>query len=142
MHSFPHYESESRSVVSDFLRPHGFYSPWNSPDQNTGVGSHFFLQGIFPTQRLNQGLLHGRWILYQLSYYGSPSSLSWFSSAVPCWLMVAAPGPRRSNCGYHFPATTSLPAPAHCLCLSCLLGSQLLTINCTPLRRPYCVSYF
>ena len=30
---------ESRSVVSDSLRPHGLYSPWNSPDQNIGVGS-------------------------------------------------------------------------------------------------------
>ena len=27
---------------------HGLYSPWNSPDQNTGVGSLFLLQGIFP----------------------------------------------------------------------------------------------
>ena len=31
-------ESESRSVVSDSLRPHGLYSPWNSPGQKTGVG--------------------------------------------------------------------------------------------------------
>ena len=35
----------------DSLRPHGLYSPWNSPGQNTGVlGSHSLLQGIFPTQ--------------------------------------------------------------------------------------------
>ena len=47
---------------------HGLYSPWNSPGQNTGVGSLSFLQGIFPTQGLNPGLLHGRWILYQLSH--------------------------------------------------------------------------
>ena len=38
--------SESRSVVSDSLRPHGLYSPWNSPGQNTGVSSLSFLQGI------------------------------------------------------------------------------------------------
>ena len=43
-------ESESRSVVSDSLRPHGLYSPWNSPGQNTGVGSLSLLQGIFLTQ--------------------------------------------------------------------------------------------
>ena len=43
-------ESESRSVVSDSLQPHGLYSPWNSPGQHTGVGSHSLLQGIFPTQ--------------------------------------------------------------------------------------------
>ena len=41
--------SESRSVMSDSLQPHGLYSPWNSPGQNTGVYSHSFLQGIFPT---------------------------------------------------------------------------------------------
>ena len=32
-------ESESRSVESDSLPPHGLYSPWNSPGQDTGVGS-------------------------------------------------------------------------------------------------------
>ena len=42
-------ESESCSVVSDSMRPRGLYSPWNSPDQNTGVGSLSLLQGIFPT---------------------------------------------------------------------------------------------
>ena len=43
-------ERESHSVVSDSLRPHGLYSPWNSPGQNTGLGSLSVLQGIFPTQ--------------------------------------------------------------------------------------------
>ena len=68
-------ESESCSVVSNSLRPHELYSPWNSPGQNTGVGSLSFLQGIFPTQRSNPGLLHCRWILYQLSHQGSPRIL-------------------------------------------------------------------
>ena len=40
--------------------------------KKTGVGSLSFLQGNFPTQELNQGLLRCRWILYQLSYEGSP----------------------------------------------------------------------
>ena len=40
--------------------------------KNTGVGSLSLLQGIFPTQELNQSLLHCRWNLYQLSYQGSP----------------------------------------------------------------------
>ena len=65
-------ESESRPVVSDSLRPHGLHSPWNSPGQNTGVGSLSLLQGIFPTQESNRGLLQYRRILYQLSYQGSP----------------------------------------------------------------------
>ena len=58
--------------MSDSLEPHGLYSPWNSPGQNTGVGRLSLLQGIFPTQELNQSLLHCRQILYQLSYKGSP----------------------------------------------------------------------
>ena len=61
-------ESEGHSVVSDSLQPHELYSPWNSPGQNTGVGSLSFLQGIFPTQELNWGLLLCRQILYQLNY--------------------------------------------------------------------------
>ena len=53
--------------MSDSLQPHGLYSPWNSLDQNTGVGSLSLLQIIFPTQGSNPGLLHCRQILYQLS---------------------------------------------------------------------------
>ena len=49
-------ESESGSVVSNSLRPHGLYSPWNSPGQNARVGSLSLLQGIFPTQGLKPGL--------------------------------------------------------------------------------------
>ena len=44
----------------------------NSPGKNIGVGWHALLQGIFPTQESNPGLLHGRQILFQLSYQGSP----------------------------------------------------------------------
>ena len=68
-------ESESRSVVSNSLQPHGLYSAWNSPGQNTGVGSCSPLQGIIPTQGLNPGLLLCRRFLYQLSHEGSPFSL-------------------------------------------------------------------
>ena len=59
---------ESHSVVSNSLRPHGLYSPWNSPGQTSGVGSLSLLQGIFLTQESNWGLLHCRQILYQLSH--------------------------------------------------------------------------
>ena len=48
----------------------------DSPDQNTGMGCHNFLQGIFPTQVLNPGLLHCRQILYHLSHQGSPCGWS------------------------------------------------------------------
>ena len=61
-------ENESHSFMSDSLPPHGLYSPWNSPGQNTGVG---ILQGIFPTQGWKPGLSHYRRILNQPSYGGS-----------------------------------------------------------------------
>ena len=41
-------ESESCLVVSDSLRSHGLYSPWNSPRQNAGLGSRSLLQGNLP----------------------------------------------------------------------------------------------
>ena len=60
-------------TIFDSLQPQGLYSPWNSPGQNTGVGSLSLLQGIFPTQEeSNRGFLHCRWILYQQNYQGSP----------------------------------------------------------------------
>ena len=67
--------SESLSCLT--LQPHGLYSPWNSPGQNTGVGSRSLLQGIFPTQGQNPGLPRCRWILYQLSHQESPRILEW-----------------------------------------------------------------
>ena len=76
----PEPHCESRSVVSDSLRPHGLYSPWKSPGQNTGVGSLSLLQGIFPTQGSNPGLPHCRWILYQLSHKESSRILEWAAS--------------------------------------------------------------
>ena len=69
--------SGSHSVVSNSLRPHGLYSPWNFPGQNSRVGSLSLLQGIFPTQGLNPSLPHCRWILYQLTHKGSPRKLEW-----------------------------------------------------------------
>ena len=48
-----------------------FATPWNSPGQNIGMGSLSLLQGVFPTQGSNPGLLHCRRILYQLCYEGS-----------------------------------------------------------------------
>ena len=54
-----------------------FVIPWNSPGQNTGMGSLSLLQELFPTQGLNPGLPHCRQILYQLSHKGSPRILEW-----------------------------------------------------------------
>ena len=83
-------ESESPSVLSDSLLPHGLYSPWNSPGQNTGVDSLTLLQGVFPTQGPNPGLLQCRWILYQLSHKGRLRILEWV--ALPFFRGSSQPG--------------------------------------------------
>ena len=57
--------------MSDSFPPQGLYSPWNSPGQNTWVGSLSLLRRS-STQGLNPGLPHCRWILHQLSHKGSP----------------------------------------------------------------------
>ena len=62
----PGIEPRSPTLQEDSL----LFEPPGKP-KNTGVGSLSLLQGIFLTQESNQGLLHGRCILYQLSYQGS-----------------------------------------------------------------------
>ena len=59
------YSPPGSSVHGDFL------------GKNIGVGCHFLLQGIFPTQGSNLGLPHCRLILYHLSHQGSPRILEW-----------------------------------------------------------------
>ena len=86
--------SESHSVVSNSLQPHGLYSPWNSPGQNTRVGSHSLLKGIFPMQGSNTGLPHCRQILYQLSHQGSPFmclTVIFISSLVETFVPIFCP---------------------------------------------------
>ena len=78
----PGIESRSPALQVDSLPSESQGKP-----KNTGVGSLSLLQWIFPTQELNQGLPHCRWILYQLSHKGSPRILEW----------VAYPFPRGSS---------------------------------------------
>ena len=70
-------ESESGSIVFDSLWSHGLYSPWNSPGQNAGVGSLSLLQGIFPTQGSNLGLLHSRQIFLPAEPQEKPRIIEW-----------------------------------------------------------------
>ena len=72
----------SRLVMPDSLQPHelsppGSFVHGDSPGKNTGVGCHGLLQGIFPTEGSNPGLLHCGQILYCLSHQGNPRILEW-----------------------------------------------------------------
>ena len=68
----PGIEPKSPALQADSLpaEPQG-------KSKNTRVSSLSLLQGIFPTQEINWGLLHCRQILYQLSYQGSPPQTGW-----------------------------------------------------------------
>ena len=77
-----------------FCDPHGLQPtmllrPWDSPGKNTGVGCHFLLQAIFPTQGSNPGLPRCRQTLYHLSHQGSPSKAVHTYKAVPLFLKGA-----------------------------------------------------
>ena len=79
------------SVMYDSLLPHGLYSPWNSPGQNTGVGSLSLLQGDLPNPGIkprSSGLLHCRRIFYQLSHKGSPIVIDMHSQNIESLLSV------------------------------------------------------
>ena len=83
-----HVESESHSVMSDSLRPHGLYSLWNSLDQNTGVGSLFLLQGSSQPREWTQVSRNTGEFLYLLSHKRSPRILEWVAypfSSGPSW---------------------------------------------------------
>ena len=74
---FPHVHGTWQALkwsVSNSLRPHVLYSPWDSLGQNTRVGSLSFLQGIFPTQGLNPGLPHCKVIFLPAEPRGKPKN--------------------------------------------------------------------
>ena len=87
----------SQSVASNSLRPHQLQPtrllyPWDFPGKDTGVGSHFLLQEIFPARRSNPDLLHCRQILYHLSHQGSPLCvLEWHKKTGPIATAQLAP---------------------------------------------------
>ena len=71
--------TQSCLILCDLVdcSPPGTSVHGDSPGNNTGVDCHALLQGIFPNQGSNPGLPHWGWILYHLSYRGSPRILEW-----------------------------------------------------------------
>ena len=109
-------DSESHSVVPNSLQPHGLYSPWNSPGQNTGMGSFSLLQWVFPTQGLNLSLPHCGRILYQPSHQGSPQG-----QLARCWQM----GP--STRWFHWNSTSQSVGSNSCVSESpCILLKHII----------------
>ena len=69
------------------LQPVRLLCPWDSPGKNIGVGCHFLLQAILPTEGLNLGLLHCRQILYPEPIYLLPTfgHLTFWGSLLVEW---------------------------------------------------------
>ena len=78
----PRIEPRSPTLQADTLPA----EPQGKP-KNTELGSLSLLQQLFSPQESNQGLLHCRWILYQLSYQGSPS---YTPSKCDVWMKTTA----------------------------------------------------
>ena len=124
-------ESESHSVMSNSLRPHGLYSPWNSPGQNTRVGSLSLLQGIFlPTLGLNPGLPHCKQILYQLSHKESSRILEWV--VYPFSSRSSRPRNRTgvSCIAGEFFTNWAMPKTSRYFLLKSFTSSQFIPITC------------
>ena len=92
--------------MSDSLRPHGLQPtmllcPWDFPGNSTVVDCHFLLQGIFPAQGSNPGLLHHRQTLYRLSKPGKSKNSQ---ETVHFGQRSRKGGPSRPQCeSLHFP---------------------------------------
>ena len=113
--------------------------PPNSPGKNTGVGCHSLLQGIFPIQGLNPGLLHYRKIFSCLSHQGSPDSGS--NPLENCVIFYTFTRSRLSDCPSFCAFSScwlSLSWSSHSLCcksivLFHLLDKMLLSRHTSPL---------
>ena len=68
--------SRVRLFVTPWTVPARLLYPWDFPGKITRVGCHFLLQGIFPTQGSNLGLMHCRQILYHLNHSGAQRAIS------------------------------------------------------------------
>ena len=123
------------SILSYSLRPHGQYSLWNSPGQNTGVATHSLLQRLFPTQGWTPGLLLCRRVLHPLSHQGSPPLLSTpghfsggkINSSFPNLLPFRDKLPNTPISALHSSSllgTDANSAKASALTLLCVLSSQ------------------
>ena len=95
--------------MSDSLWPHGLYSSWNSLGQNTGAGSLFLLQGIFPNQGSNPGLSHCRGITLPDEPQGKPFYHKCGIICIPEVIDIS-PG--------NLDSSLNLPSPAFCMMYS------------------------
>ena len=134
----------SHSVVSDPLWPHGLEAtrllcPWNSPGKNTRVCCHFLLQGIFPTQGSNSGLLQGRFLMFWATTYGRCYAKLWVSQVVLVVKNLPA-DERDTRDASSIPGSGRSPRegngnPLHYSCLENLMDRGAWRVQSTRLQR-------
>ena len=107
--------------------------------KNPGVGSLSLLQGIFPTRKSNWGLLHCRWILYQLSYQGSPKLCSRYTQNLDVYRFLGTEFASCSLCPrskdwpfFHVRSLVTFPSPC-VLCCARLVGMSTTGVYRAPL---------
>ena len=112
------------------LWPSRLLCPWGFSNKNTGVGCHALLQRIFPSQRLNPGLLICRRILYRLSHQGRPTyTLLSLVQSLSCVQLFATPWTTAHQASLSFTNFWSLPKP---MTIEAVMPSNHL-ILCHPL---------
>ena len=98
------------------LQPTRLLRPWNSPGQNTGVGCHFLLHGIFPTQGVNSSLLGLAGRFFTIEPAGKPYS-------IPDYFKIKPTGrefpdsPVVTTPHFHYPGPGFNPWLGNCMCL-------------------------
>ena len=132
----------SRSVMCDSCdlmdcSPPGSSVHGDSPGKNTGVSCHAFLQGIFPTQGLNPGLLHCRQILYQLSHQGNPWILEWVANHFSRGSSWPRNWTRVSTAGGFFTSWATREAHVRCI----YVNKSYILVLCSYIM-PFFVSYY
>ena len=139
-------------VVSDSATPQAarLLCPWDFPGKNTGVGCHSLLQGIFPTQGSNPGLLHCRQILYCLSHQGSP--VSWEYALQPSITFATLLGTRANPIDHDtlqkkYCQQTAVQINSHMNCIPFhdhfLINWRIIALQCCVSFRctTMCISY-
>ena len=123
----------SSSLYPYRLKPARLLSPWDSPGQNPGVGCHALLQGVFPTQGSNPGLLHWQVHSLPLMFIWKPVVLKQGSSFTRPWTQVPGVqtqrigmGAARAPLGPSPPALTQPPITTDYRLVSSLMGDPSL----------------
>ena len=136
------------SVISDSLQPCCLHPtrllcPWDSPGKNTGVGCHFLLQGVFPTQGLNLCLLNRQADSLPLSHQGNPMLCFRYRPdriGISFWILYKERGPRHTQEGWwagwkinslNSGTCTSIPEGLRVGWECCGVGKELIYLQIT-----------